>query len=84
MTIEESLTDCLTELKQLREENTELKRLLRLAAEDFDCLYRRRRCATGVQCFVGCPYSDGEYYCKGKWKHADEALKLIGGDENDY
>lgn len=52
----------LTELKQLREENFELKRLLRLAVEDFEIF--RSLISGSVKC---------------KWKHADEAEKLIGG-----
>lgn len=59
-------------------ENAELKRLLKLAIEDLErgdwcslCKYNDDvTCVSAVDnCFV--------------WKHADEALKLMGGKEND-
>ena len=66
---------------RLEEENKELKRLLRLAVEDFDFIYREHSCVA-IGCSTDCPYSDDEtYYCKGEWKHAEEALKLIGDDK---
>lgn len=95
MTIEESYTSTadlgsveippelqpyMTKLLILQKENTELKRLLRLAVEDFDYIYQEHSCTTMKLCSTDCPYS-GESYCKGNWKHADEAEKLIGGEE---
>lgn len=66
-------------IRKLEEENNKLKRLLRLAVEDLSVI-------DGV-----CDdYDDvcDECPCKVnilgrcKWKHAEEALKLIGGEEN--
>ena len=62
-------------------ENKELKRLLRLAVEDFDFIYREHSCVA-IECSTDCPYSDDEtYYCKGEWKHAEEASELLGDDK---
>lgn len=79
----EQLAKWLEELKVLREENAELKRLLNFALEDFGYIYREHICTSELGCLLDCPYCDEEDCCKGKWKHADEALKLIGGDKND-
>ena len=66
---------------KLEEENKELKRLLRLAVEDFDFIYREHSCVA-IGCSTDCPYSDDEtYYCKGEWKHAEEASELLGDDK---
>lgn len=75
------LADWLTELKQLREETSKLKRLLRLAMEDIRtllvcdcvpkiCAEQACNCSTTAQCKCIC-----------KWKHAEEALKLLGDDK---
>jgi hypothetical protein len=56
-------------------ENKELKRLLRLAVRDIG---KMKSCEEFPFC-VGCP-KENEPYCK--WKHNDEAMKLIGGAEN--
>ena len=62
---------------KLEEENKELKRLLRLAVEDFDFIYREHSCVA-IGCSTDCPYSDDEtYYCKGEWKHAEEAERAL-------
>lgn len=82
----EQLSKWLEELKVLREENAELKRLLRFALEDFEMLSNEvdsRYCDFDFICKF-CPFSsndnDGYIECAEKWKHADEALKLIGGE----
>lgn len=52
---------------KLKEENKELKKLLKLAIEDFEkCVYSNN-----------CPVDIG------KWKHAEKAMKLIGDEGND-
>lgn len=74
------------------EENKELKRLLKLAVEDFEkfrCLMSSKVnkdfCETALEYHFNpydlcnsCPLS-GSAKCK--WKHADEAMKLIGEEE---
>lgn len=67
---------------RLEDENAELKRLLRLAVEDFEFIYQEHSC-TGMECTVCCPYSMGTNRCIGKWKHTEEALKLLGDDADD-
>ena len=78
--LNEYCTEKAWEIDALREENKELKRMLKMAVEDFSRI-------DGV-----C----GDYYdnvcdecpCKVnilgscKWKHAEEALKLIGDEDN--
>lgn len=64
------------------QENKELKRLLKLAVEDFDYIYTEHSCIGMGECRIDCPYCDGAAdCCKGEWKHADEAMKLIGEEE---
>lgn len=77
-------SDVLKILK-LEEENKELKRLLKMAVEDFDYIYQEHSCAAISGCRIDYPYSGGAAdCCNGKWKHADESMKLIGEDnEND-
>lgn len=63
-------------LRTANTENDELKRLLRLAVEDIGKL---KNCEKYPFC-GGCP-KESEPLCK--WKHRDEAMKLLGGNEND-
>lgn len=58
-------------------ENKELKRLLRLAIEDIN---RFARCVDFRDC-KDCCMAFTLYSCK--WKHAEEALKLLGDDADD-
>lgn len=58
-------------------ENAELKRLLRLAIED---LALCTRSCIGINC-DHCHFTGEERGCK--WKHAEEALKLLGDDADD-
>ncbi|MGN0613717.1 MAG: DUF1653 domain-containing protein [Porcipelethomonas sp.] len=67
---------------KLINENKKLKSLLRLALNDFEFIYNEHSCAD-VACTVYCPYSMVKNRCLGKWKHAEEALKLIGDEDND-
>lgn len=57
-------------------ENDELKRMLRLAVDDIEKL---KNCEKYPFC-GGCP-KESEPLCK--WKHHDEAMYLLGGNEND-
>ena len=80
------------ENQELINENAELKRLLRLAVEDFErfrCLMssdiNEEFCETALEYNCNpydlcnsCPLS-GSVKCK--WQHAEEALKLIGDDK---
>ena len=73
--------ELLKENQEFINENKELKRLLRLVVEDFDFIYREHSCVA-IGCSTDCPYSDDEtYYCKGEWKHAEEASELLGDDK---
>ncbi|MGN0630958.1 MAG: hypothetical protein ACI4JN_06480 [Ruminococcus sp.] len=83
----------LSEISLCEREIQELKRLLKLAVEDFErfrCLMSSKVnedfCETALEYHCNpydlcnsCPLS-GSAKCK--WKHADEAMKLIGGEEN--
>lgn len=74
------LAEWLTELKRLREENAELKRLLKTAVEDI-----KKHSFCGM-----CENSNDNSKCRKckaitldmfRWKHADEAEKLLKGGE---
>lgn len=61
------------------QENKELKRLLKLAVDDFDFIYEEHSCTGMIECRKDCTYcDDAADCCKGEWKHADEAMKLKG------
>lgn len=70
-------------IRKLEEENNKLKRLLRLAVEDMknvsddNCCYH---CIYGNPITRHCKEYKGNRNCY-KWQHADEAMKLIGGDK---
>lgn len=70
--------------KQLRTANTEndeLKRMLRLAVEDLDIVMTRNKhivCKNLNRETNDCDYDDP---CV--WRYQDEAMKLLGGNEND-
>ena len=64
-------------------ENAELKRLLRLAVDGFEHIGKHFTMCSHDDCDK-CPYYIGErLICPDKWKHAEEALKLIGDEGND-
>lgn len=65
------------------EETAELKRLLRLALNDFEFIYDEHSCTGECECDTCCPYNMEKNRCLGKWKHAEEALKLLGDDADD-
>lgn len=72
------------ELERVKRENAELKRLLRLAVEDFEFIFDEHSCTGARKCDTFCPYNGGEEdCCKGKWKHTEEALKLLGDEDNE-
>ena len=77
---------------KLEEENAELKRLLRLAVKDmktitinvaFEGLVCGGECARFFEC-ERVKNNDEKMHrcCKFEWRHAEEALKLIGDEEN--
>lgn len=78
--------DIVSENKNLKEENAKLKRLLKQAVEDFEIIKNEMNCSNCDSDFdcCYCPLNtdNGNFSSKG-WKHADEAMKLIGGDENE-
>ena len=71
------------ENQELINENKELKRLLRLAVDDFEFIYDEHSCTGVCECDTCCPYNMEKNRCLGKWKHAEEALKLLGDDADD-
>lgn len=60
------------------EETAELKRLLKIAVED---LALCTRSCIGINC-DHCHFTSNLEECGCKWKHAEEALKLIGDEDN--
>jgi len=73
-------------ITDLENENRELKRVLKAAVEDFkwlakwhdDCELCGSRYDNGDCPVDGCKDCDEVY----TWRHEDEALKLIGGNDN--
>ena len=63
------------EINRLQSENDELKRMLRLAVDDFQTAMLEEKC--NVCALEHCDYDD---ICK--WRHHDEAIELLGGTEN--
>lgn len=63
------------------EENSELKRLLRVAVDDFDKLANVESCYYPF-CGERCPFDCTGGCEEREWKHRDEAMKLLGGTEN--
>lgn len=68
-------------LRTANTENDELKRLLKLAVDDFDKLANVESCyypfcgeSCPLDCIGGCEERE--------WKHRDEAMKLLGGADN--
>ena len=72
---------------KLEEENKEFKRLLRLAVEDLKWLNSVTLDSHGCCCIYdvhgcgNCPFKMPDTD-KCEWKHAEEALKLIGEDND--
>lgn len=76
---------CLEELKELREQKAEYKRLLKAAVEGYNFIghiTKNYACPSAISCSA-CPMDEGKQ-CR-IWEHADEALALIGedGDTNE-
>lgn len=80
--------ECSADHIQLAEWLNELKEAKRLLKAAIDDIYKARQ---GCNCNIcdmppepteRCQYENGED-CQFKWRYADEALKLIGGAEND-
>lgn len=67
----------------VEKENKELKRLLKLAVEDFEILGNEIYCSDCDFNFMcrSCPLRSDNGNCSKGWKHTDEAMKLIGGDK---
>ena len=80
--LNEYCTEKAWEIDALREENKELKRLLKMAIESFDYIDKEFGCAGCHKGWKKCPYNTGEKdCCTEKWKYYDEAMKLIGEEE---
>lgn len=73
-------------LNEILQENAELKRLLKLAVEDFEIIANEIRCYNCdfnfMCCYCPLNTDNGNFSSKG-WKHADEAMTLIGGNEEE-
>lgn len=64
---------------RLEDENAELKRLLRLAVDDL--AWSNCNMGDSDEC-PDCPYYSGKPgKCLNDWKHAEEAMKLLGDDK---
>lgn len=77
------LADWLVELKQLREETSKLKRLLKLAVDDFDVMGNEvyyKGCDFDFRCKL-CPFHCYSGGCSTKWRYTNEVLNLIGDDK---
>lgn len=73
------LADWLTELKQLREETSKLKRLLRLAVNDFEVMGNEiyyKGCDFDFKCKL-CPFHCYSGGCSTKWRCAQKALEVL-------
>ena len=74
-----------SEYQELAGENRELKRLLKLAIEDFDTLYDYElvKCSSDFECKY-CPFCTRDInsglYCCNEWRYKEEAEKLLEGD----
>lgn len=76
-------------LEQVEKENAKLKDLLKQAVEDirkmqpyYDGCDKCKAYFESIKYGTILPCKDKECREVGKWKHHDEALKLIGGAEN--
>ena len=67
--------------KALIDYNNELKRLLKLAVDDFDKLANVETCYYPF-CGDSCPFDCIGGCEEREWKHRDEAMKLLGGADN--
>ncbi len=74
-------TDLDNQIRKANTENDELKRLLRLAVDDFDKLANVESCYYPF-CGERCPFDCTGGCEEREWKHRDEAMKLLGGTEN--
>ena len=77
------LADWLAELKQLREETSKLKRLLKLAVNDFEVMGNEvyyKGCDFDFRCKL-CPFHCYSGGCSTKWRYTNEVLNLIGDDK---
>ena len=79
---QELLAQVLDRCEQNEAELKEAKRLLKLAVEDLEKIAAVDECSFPY-CDSRCPFE-----CMGQceekhWKHTDEALKLIGGDDSE-
>lgn len=73
--LKEDYADLDNQLRTANTENDELKRMLRLAVEDFETAMLEEKCK--VCALEHCDYDE---ICK--WRHRDEAMELLGGADN--
>lgn len=75
-------------ITDLENENRELKRVLKMAVEDFRVLIEGTDTCEYCKWFdtetTECNFPDKDTSCKDivGWKHEGESLKLIGGNDN--
>lgn len=68
-------------LRAVNEENGELKRMLRLAVDYFEKLANVESCYYPF-CGERCPFDCTGGCEEREWKHRDEAMKLLGGEDS--
>lgn len=70
-------------VSELEKQNSELRRLLKLAVEGFDFIDDNFGCAGCHRGWEKCPYNNqGEVHCcTDHWKYRDEAMKLEGAEK---
>jgi DNA repair exonuclease SbcCD ATPase subunit len=73
--LKDDYADLDNRLRTANTENDELKRMLRLAVEDFETAMLEEKCK--VCALEHCDYDE---ICK--WRHHDEAMELLGGAAN--
>lgn len=72
------LAEWLTELKELREQKAEYKRLLKMAVEDISKMPCNNDTHIPDSCYICVKHGNCTYADSFKWCKADIALKLIG------
>lgn len=73
-------------LNEILQENAELKRLLKLAVDAIEKISEKSNgiCLRSYYCEIKeCDFDYDKIADVCKWKHKDEAMRLIGGDKNE-
>lgn len=73
--LKDDYADLDNRLRTANTENDELKRMLRLAVDDFQTAMLEEKCKV-----CGLEHCDYDEICK--WRHHDEDMELLGGTES--